>query len=339
MRKFAPVVGTAAVLMVPTTLEQTGLIIPTYNAAAHFSALDASLKRQGLDARQVLFVDSASTDGTAELVRRAGYALRQIEKKDFRHGSTRAAAVNYFPEARYFVFLTQDAIPMSSDAIATLLNAFEDPWVGAAYGRQIAREEAGPLERHAREFNYPERSEVRDYSMRDRLGFRTAYHSNSFAAYRRTAMEAAGGFQNTIVSEEVSLVARMLLAGWKNAYVAEAQVIHSHKFTMPEEFSRYFDIGVHHGMERWIIEKFGDVGGEGQRFVRSELRYVWEQEPTLAPAVVVRTLLKWAGYRLGLHARMLPRPLAKALSGQRTFWEDEAAIENADKARAVTRST
>lgn len=339
MRKSAPVVGTAAVLIVPTILEQAGIIIPTYNAAAHFPALHAALKRQGLDPMQVLFVDSASTDGTAELVRRAGYALRQIKKKDFRHGSTRAAAVNYFPEARYLVFLTQDAIPRDHDSITTLLHAFEDPQVGAAYGRQIARAEAGPLERHARQFNYPPRSEVRDYSMRDRLGFRTAYHSNSFAAYRRTAMEAAGGFQNTIVSEEVSLVARMLLAGWKNAYVAEAQVIHSHSFTIPEEFSRYFDIGVHHGMERWIIDKFGDVGGEGQRFVRSELQYVWHEEPMLAPVVMMRTLMKWAGYRLGMHARRLPRPLVKALSGQRTFWEDEAAAENADKTRAATRST
>lgn len=337
--KSASHTGTIAVLEMPTVVEQTGIIIPTYNAADYFPALNAALSHQGFDARQILFVDSASTDGTPEMVRRAGYSLRQIAKQTFRHGATRAAAVNYFPEAKFLVFLTQDAIPVDANAIATLLSAFDDPQVGSAYGRQIARPQAGPLERHAREFNYPDQSVVRDYSMRSQLGFRTAYHSNSFAAYRRTAMDAAGGFQNTIVSEEVSLVARMLLAGWKNAYVSQAQVIHSHDFTFLQEFSRYFDIGVHHGMERWIIDKFGDVGGEGQKFVRSELQYVWQRQPLLVPVAILRTALKWVGYRLGQHSSSLPRSINKAMSGQTTFWEDEAAAENAEKTRAATRST
>jgi rhamnosyltransferase len=320
-----------------TVLEQTGLIIPTFNAAAYFPALDAMLKKQGLDPKQILFIDSCSEDATAKMVAEAGYSLWQIEKKDFRHGTTRAAALNYFPDAAFLIYLTQDALPTSEDTIRRLLDVFEDPGVGSAYGRQIARPVAGPIERHARMFNYPETSEIRDYSMRVEKGFRTAFHSNSFAAYRKSAMEEVGGFQNTIVSEEVSLVARMLLAGWRNAYVADAQVIHSHNLTLSHEFSRYFDIGVHHNMERWIIDQFGDVGGEGRNFIVSETRYLWSVDPALVPLAFLHNALKWLGYRTGVHSHWLPISLRRSLSGQPTFWQDEQTAHKEENSRAAAR--
>ncbi len=320
-----------------TALEQTGLIVPTCNAAAYFPALDMVLKKQGLDPKQILFIDSCSEDGTAKMVAEAGYGLWQIEKKDFRHGTTRAAALNYFPEATFLVYLTQDALPTSEDSVRCLLDVFADSGVGSAYGRQIARPTAGPIERHARMFNYPPVSEMRDYSMRLEKGFRTAFHSNSFAAYRRSAMEEVGGFQNTIVSEEVSLVARMLLAGWRNAYVADAQVIHSHNLTLSREFSRYFDIGVHHNMERWIIHQFGDVGGEGRSFIVSEARYLWSVDPALVPVAFVHNVLKWLGYRVGVHSQRLPNSIRRSFSGQSTFWQDEKTAQDQESSRAAAR--
>ena len=49
------------------------------------------------------------------------------------------------------------------------------------------------------------------------LGVRTAFVSNSFAAYRRTSLDQVGGFPAQVfVSEEVFVTSRLLLAGWKS---------------------------------------------------------------------------------------------------------------------------
>ncbi len=255
------------------------------------------------------------------LARRAGYRLIQIAQTEFRHGATRQAACQYLPLAERLVFLTQDAIPATARSLATLCRALDDPAVGAAYGRQIARPQADPLERHGRLYNYPEVPEVRSFESRHQMGFRAAYFSNSFAVYRRSALDAVGGFPtDTIVSEEVTVAARMLMAGWKLAYQADAAAIHSHPLTLGSEFRRYFDIGVHHGREPWLLQTFGTVGNEGRQFVLDELRFLWSNAPLWMPYAALRTIGKYLGYQLGAHERLLPHALKPKLSAHPQFW-------------------
>ena len=44
---------------------------------------------------------------------------------------------------------------------------------------------------------------------------------------------------------------------------------HSHNYTFFEEFKRYFDVGVFHEKESWILEEFGQASGEGANYVKS----------------------------------------------------------------------
>jgi len=115
----------------------------------------------------------------------------------------------------------------------------------------------------------------------------------------------------------------MLIAGWRVAYQASAEVVHSHGFTMQEEFSRYFDIGVHHSRERRIMDRFGRAEGEGLAFVKSELSYLWRVQATRIPFALLRNMNKWMSYHIGRNKRMLPLSLKKALSAQPNFWTDE----------------
>jgi rhamnosyltransferase len=301
-------------------LRKTCLIIPTYNGAQYWSRLRAALDQQGFKSQQILVVDSSSTDGTDRLAEEAGYQVIRISKGSFRHGSTRQMATSQMPWADTIVFLTQDAIPCGDGAILNLVAAFADPKIGAAYGRQLPRPEANAIEAHARFFNYPAVSNERNFASRDALGFRATYFSNSFAAYRRTALEKVGGFPNVIVSEEVSVVARMLMAGWSLAYQADAQVTHSHPMGLKTEFSRYFDIAVHHSRENWILKEFGQVGGEGTLFLLSELRYLMNHAPHLVPLATLKNATKWLGYQIGLRERYLPLWSKRMLSAQETFW-------------------
>jgi rhamnosyltransferase len=242
-------------------------------------------------------------------------------------------AADLVPEAEYLVYLTQDAIPYDEHSLANLLQSFDDPRVGAAYGRQLARPQADAIERHGRLFNYPDISARRDFASRTSLGFRSAYFSNSFAAYRRSAFEDVCGFPgHVIVSEDVSAAARMLLKGWSIAYCSEAKVTHSHDLSIRSEFSRYFDISIHHQQESWIIEQFGSVGGEGLKFVLSELRYLANNSPQLIPKALLRSAVKWTAYQCGRRESMLPRWLKRNLSSHPTYWTGEDSFITAQRA-------
>jgi rhamnosyltransferase len=296
------------------------VVVPTLNAAKDWSRLTAPLLGC-IPADRVLILDSSSTDETANLAAAAGFQVRTIARSEFNHGGTRQLAAELLPEAEILVFLTQDIELTQSDNIHRLLEAFIDPTVGAAFGRQLPRRGATPSEAHARLYNYSSQSGVRTLASREQLGFKAIFISNSFAAYRRAALMAVGGFpRDVIFGEDTITAARLLLSGWKIAYVAEAKVYHSHSYTWKQEFKRYFDIGVLHQRESWMLHEFGGAGGEGGRFVRSELRYLWPRFWWLIPSALIRTAAKLMGYRLGRIESRLSVGSKRSLSMNRQFW-------------------
>jgi rhamnosyltransferase len=299
------------------------LIIPTWNAAKHWLPLFEGISRQSLPPDQVIVVDSSSTDDTVSLARAAGFTVIEIDRSAFNHGGTRQAAARSAPQADVLIYLSQDAIPLGVDSFREIVDAFYDPAIGAAYGRQLPRPNATAIETHARLFNYPHASRVRSWECRKTLGFKSIFFSNAFGAYRRTALMSIGGFSSRVIfGEDTLAVAHLHRAGWKTAYMADALVEHSHAYSLWAEGRRYFDIGVFHRREHWLIEEFGSASGEGRRFVLSELRYLFKHNPLEIPLALVRTTAKYAAYQAGRHG------FSAAFWGQRDFpAEPERPVE------------
>lgn len=304
-------------------LHRARIIIPTYNAAPHFAALRQALDTQGINPGQVLVIDSSSMDGTAELFREFGAEVVVIPQAQFNHGGTRRMATDMCAESEFLVFLTQDAMPSHPEALRNLVNALTDSTVGMAYGRQLPRPQARGIERHARLFNYPEGGgEVRGFEDRRRLGIKATFSSNSFAAYRRQALLAVGNFPaDALFAEDQIVSGRMLMAGWCLAYIAEACVIHSHDYTIAQEFRRYFDVGVFHARNRWLLDEFGGAEGEGMRFVQSEMSYLWKHEKAAIPGAILRVFAKYLGYRMGRIEERLSLQTKARLSMSPHYWK------------------
>lgn len=301
------------------------VVIPVLNARQHLPALLPALARQGLEPAQFLVIDSASTDGSDDAFRAFGATVEPIDRSTFNHGGTRQRAVEMRSDADIVVMLTQDAIPQTDDTIARLVAAFDDPRVGMAYGRQLPRESARGIERHARLTNYPPGVETRALADRARLGVKTVFCSDSFAAYRATALKAVGGFpEDAFFAEDQIVAGRMLIEGWHIAYRGDAEVVHSHGYTIAEEFRRYFDVGVFHGRNRWLTETFGRAEGEGVRFIRSEIAYLLRHDPVQLPSALVRTLAKYAGYNMGTRETRLSSRWKQRLSMQPFYWRQRA---------------
>ncbi len=309
--------------------EHALLCIPTLDAGDLAAKQVAALAAQSCRPADFLVIDSSSRDATASVYREAGADVVTIPRAEFDHGATRNLALSRYPQADVLVYLTQDAIPADTESLARLMARLDDPEVGAVHGRQLPREGADAVEAHARLFNYPEHSNLRRRDDIPEYGIKTVFLSNSFAAYRRYALESVGGFPaGGVMNEDMYAAARMLLAGWKLAYAADAAVRHSHPYTPSEEFRRYFDIGTFIARNRWLIEAVGSPGGEGARYLKSEMRYLLDKDPLRIPAALLRDAAKLLGMGLGRREAAIPLALKRRLGMNRAFWnaQDRSSV-------------
>ncbi|MDA8083398.1 MAG: glycosyltransferase family 2 protein [Nitrospiraceae bacterium] len=297
------------------------VIIPTLNAGEGLDPLLESLGTQTLPCETII-ADSSSTDNTTRIAARHGATICAIPRNTFDHGGTRTLA-GKGASGDILIYMTQDALPADRMSLENLVKPFADPSVGAAFGRQLPRPDAAPFGAHLRLFNYPAASSVRRLADKRSLGIRTSFLSNSFAAYRRSALTQIGWFrERLIMGEDTCAGASLLVAGYAIAYAADATVYHSHDYTPLQEMRRYFDIGVFHDGEAWMLDEFGGAGREGLSYMRSAVTYLAAVgKHHLVPELLLRSAMKFAGYRLGRLHRYIPLPLAKRLSMHRDWWD------------------
>ncbi len=296
------------------------VIIPVYHPDGKLLQLLDSLKKQTVVPLPILILDSGSTGSYREKLNGLDVKVQYIDCREFNHGGTRQKAMDSC-NADIYVYMTQDAILADEYAIENLLQAFCDQKIGCAYGRQLPHHGAGAFARFARSFNYGDKSYVRELHDKKKYGIKTAFISNSFAAYRREAMKEIGGFAtDLILSEDMYAAAKMLLAGWKVAYRADACVHHSHDYTVWQECSRYFDIGVFQKNEKWIRQIFGKAEGEGIKFIKEEFKYIFKINPLLLFEMIIRDSMKYVGYKLGYLENNLPLAVKKKISMNKRYW-------------------
>ena len=297
------------------------IVIPTYNAEKYLPALLKALKGQTISF-ELLIIDSSSTDDTIAISRQYTDRIIVIPKSEFDHGGTRTKAAQA-ASGEVVVFLTQDALPYDTETVETLVKVFDDPSVAAVYGRQIPYEKSSLFGKHLRHFNYRDTSCLRTLHDRKTYGIKTAFLSDSFAAYRKTALAQIDWFKNGLIgSEDTYAGAKLLMSGNTLAYCAEAKVYHSHSYTVLEEFKRYFDIGAFHQSEHWILDTFGKADGEGKKYVISEFNYILaEHGYRYIPSFFIRNGMKYLGYKLGYHHQKLPLFLIRSFSMHKSWWK------------------
>lgn len=298
------------------------IIIPTRNGSDTLRELLAALTIQSRQADEILVIDSDSDDDTVETAASYGAVVHKIELNNFDHGGTRTMAAR-MAQGDILVFLTQDVLPASPAMLENLtapISNSDD--VSLSYGRQLPSFQATEIAAHLRNFNYPSESLVKTFADRQKLGFQTVFVSNSCAAYRHSSLAEIGYFEADLIFGEDSCAAgRLLENGGKIAYSAEAAVYHSHNYSWSEEFCRYFDIGVFHDSQKWLLDSYGGAGGRGLDYTQSGLTYLWGRRSyRMIGDFMVRVGLKFCGYRLGRTHRLLPSKLAAKLSMNQGWW-------------------
>jgi rhamnosyltransferase len=282
-----------------------------------------SISSQTVKDFELIVIDSSSNDNTVDIAKSYNAKTTVIEKSEFGHGRTRTLAAEQ-AKGEILVFFSQDAKPCDKVAIENLIKPIEeDNQIAASYGRQLPAPDVSVFAQHLRLFNYSEKSHVRQLSDRNKYGIEIAFISNSFAAYRRSDLASIGYFKGELIfGEDTYAAAKLLLKGKKIAYAADAKVYHSHNYSVGQEFRRYFDMGVFHRSEDWLLKKFGKVEARGVKYSKSEIAFLMEQKRLdLLPQFVLRILVKYLAYKMGQQFTYLPKHINKQFSMNKEWWE------------------
>ncbi|MBE5966075.1 MAG: glycosyltransferase family 2 protein [Lachnospiraceae bacterium] len=302
------------------------VFIPTYHSDEKLERLLTMLYRQTIKPNRVIILHTVEQEGQEQplpTIPDSNISVIPIPKSSFDHGGTRKYGAT-LSDADILLFMTQDAVPADEYLIENLLKPYENPRVSAAYARQLANDSSDIIEEFTRKFNYPKKSFVKSKADLDAMGIKTYFCSNVCASYRNDIYKELGGFvKKTIFNEDMIMAAGMIEAGYRIAYSAEAKVIHSHRYSYLQQFTRNFDLGVSHNQYSDIFRKVKSES-EGIKLVKKTLRFlVDKKEFLLIPDLILTSGFKYLGYQMGLHYDILPEKFVLHCSMNKSYWRKE----------------
>lgn len=304
------------------------IIIPTYKPDMALLRLIDDLERQSVRPSKIIIMNteekywddllSKSKENPQE--KYDNIVVEHVTKAEFDHGETRNRGVSC-SDAEFFLMMTQDAFPRDKVLISSLLKAFDDSNVAAAYARQYPKSDCNLAERYSRKFNYPTEPMKKTQADIPRLGIKTYFCSNVCAMYRRSMFDELGGFiHRAIFNEDMVYAGTACQKGYAICYVPEAGVIHSHNYTCAQQFHRNFDIGVSQTDHPEIFAAVSSEA-EGKKMVSQTIGHFKQMGKSyLIPHYIVMCGCRWLGYKLGKNYKKLPKGLLPKLSLNKEYW-------------------
>lgn len=156
------------------------------------------------------------------------------------------------------------------------------------------------------------------------LGIKTYFCSNVCAAYVRSVYLKMGGFEkHTIFNEDMIFAAKLIQNGYKVAYAADAQIIHSHNYSGRQQLRRNFDLAVSQADHPEIFASVRSEG-EGIRLVACTARHLCRNGRVwLIPKLIWQSGCKYLGYLLGRHYKRLPVFFVERCSMNENYWKNK----------------
>lgn len=300
------------------------VVIPVKDGGEDLARCLRAIRAQRLsEAVEIVVVDSGSSDDSVAIARDHGASVIEIPASDFNHGAARNLGASR-SSGGVIVFISQDAVPVGTEWLATLIRPLASPGkVAGVYGRQLPHEGARPPEVFFLDFLYGDVSRRQRAATAGELSMDTTLFSNVNAAISRTSWDRFPLAEDIIMSEDQEWSQRVLLAGFEIAYEAEAAVRHSHDYTVAAAFRRFFDSGV--SAERAYLagrrESTRVLRGAALRYARQEVAWLARTgQRRWIPYAAVYEGAKLAGLVLGTHHRRLPLGLKRRFSALSAHW-------------------
>ncbi|HHP7235198.1 MAG TPA: glycosyltransferase [Desulfobacterales bacterium] len=212
----------------PVRMPSVSVLIPAWNEEVGIVKTIQSVLDTQYPRLQVVVVNDGSTDGTHAKV--TGFMA------DYPAGENRTARIDYVQvpnggkaralnlallkaDGEIIVTIDADSV-MQPGAIAGFVKRFSDPDVGAVAGHVVVGNRRKPIEwMQEMEYLYGF-----FFKRADALFSSVYIIGGAAAAYRREVLQAVGGVDPGIITEDIEMSTRILRCGYKTRYAADAVV-------------------------------------------------------------------------------------------------------------------
>ncbi len=203
----------------PQELPQVTIVVPAYNEEINAVASLQNLLKQDYPCLDIVFVDDGSTDDTYNRVKAAFTGNPRVKVFTKKNGG-KASALNdgvARTEAQYVVCIDADT-KLRPDAVRQLMSHFfadSGQRVGAVAGNVKVGNCRNLLTRwQAIEYTTSQNFDRRAYAAINAI----TVVPGAIGAFRKCAIEAAGGFTTDTLAEDCDLTMRILKAGYRIGY-------------------------------------------------------------------------------------------------------------------------
>lgn len=300
-----------------------GIGVITYRDGKHLKYCLPPLLNSPLKPKVLVF-NSSSNDGTVEEAERLGAETFVIPRKNMNAGYSREFTRKQL-KTDIFIAMTPDAYAVDENMVEKLIKPIVEGRAAVTYARQIPHDDATPIAKYSRMFNYPEQSQIRGIEDADKYGSYLPFSSDTCAAYSQKALDEIGGFRWVLGGEDTIAASMLLRKGYKIAYVAEAVVKHSHNYTPVKEFIRHFDTGIYR-MQWNKTLNFGKGSDEsrGVKYLVGMVKYLLRTDSKMVFRGIFQLGMGYLGYFVGKYGcNLIPNKIKMRISHAEFFWKSE----------------
>ena len=228
------------------------IVIHTKNAGALFDkVLERVFQQETNYTYEVICVDSGSSDGTLDIIKKYPCLLYQISASEFGHGKTRVYGASK-GTGEYIIFITQDAMPASQKWLQNFIDAMKiDPEIVGGFGIHYPYPNCNVIDKRDLYYHFKNFGEdntifqITDENReryKEEEGYRhlLSFFSDNNACVRRDVFEKYP-YEDVSFAEDQIWAKHMIELGYKKLYCPFAPVYHSHNYKLSTYFMRYYD--------------------------------------------------------------------------------------------------
>jgi cellulose synthase/poly-beta-1,6-N-acetylglucosamine synthase-like glycosyltransferase/peptidoglycan/xylan/chitin deacetylase (PgdA/CDA1 family) len=246
------------------------VVVPAYNERETIGAAVRSLALSAHPEVEVIVVDDASTDGTAEVVEALGLGNVRVARVP---PGGKATALNVgvaLSRNDYVVMVDADTV-VEPDSVHRLVQPFADPSVGAVAGNVKVGNRRGVLGQwqhieYVIGFNL-------DRRLYDSLGCIPTI-PGALGAFRRPALADAGGLSTETIAEDTDLTMAIHRSGWRVVYEETARAYTEAPATVAQLWSQRYRWSYGTMQAMWKHRRAVVDRGPSGRFGRRGLPFI-----------------------------------------------------------------
>jgi len=207
------------------------IIMRSYNEGWALRETLPALKSQEYRNWELIVIDSGSTDGSLELIRRTNPKhFVQIRPEDYNPSRVMNQGVR-LAGSEFAIFLNADATPLDSNWLRPLVDALQGSDTAAVFGRQIPRPDCRAVFVHDYERCFGPRRESARWEH---------FFSMASSGIRRDIWLRRGFLECMQYSEDDEYTRWCRAQNYRVAYCPDSVVMHSHNYSPQQAYKRSF---------------------------------------------------------------------------------------------------